>query len=73
MKKIIELNFGALCPSIAEQLAKQNLYFKTKKDESRCQHYADSLTSLFIRGLLTASEVHKARKRLFVLIKGVLK
>ena len=48
--------FGALCGSLDEQ--------GFDDDDGRLQQDADAITRLHVRGLLTESAVHSARKKL---------
>ena len=61
--KTISVHFGALCPSIAEQLIEQGVV--TIPDEiNHFQKDADATTRLLIRGLLTDSQTRSARQKL---------
>jgi hypothetical protein len=66
----IRISFGALSPSIDEQLRDQDL--KLDMDPvSRCylQRDVDEVTRLRVRCILTEAESDKARKRIFQIIK----
>lgn len=57
----LQIRFGGLAPPIAEQVAEQGLVMA---DAPVIQADADAIVRLTIRGLLTAAEKHRARKRL---------
>jgi hypothetical protein len=57
----IEIHFGALAPRLSKQDA--GAYIK-KKTLSHLQRDADALVRLHLRGVLSDSEVEKARRRL---------
>lgn len=59
----VAIRFGGLAGSIREQLAEQG-YQPPLKVTDRFQTLADSIVRLQINGLLTETEVHKARTRL---------
>lgn len=65
------LTFGALCPSIAEQLQEQGLTLDSKK-ATAFQKDMEYIVWLSIRGLLTSTERNRAEKRLFKEITRVL-
>lgn len=69
--KTLGINFGALCPSIENQLKDQGL--KTEpKSKPIIQPCADSIVLLSIHGILSDGERDKARKRMMNLIKRTL-
>jgi bisphosphoglycerate-independent phosphoglycerate mutase (AlkP superfamily) len=57
------IRFGALSPSIAEQIADQG-FFLNKAQAKRFQAFADATVRLHVNGFLTDGEVHKARRRI---------
>lgn len=59
----LEIHFGALVPSIAEQLAKAKLD-APPKDVLQWQKDADAIVRLNVRGLLTDSATRAARQKL---------
>ena len=59
----IKISFGALSDTIQVQLNKQGFKLGSV-EEMRMQSLADSITNLFISGLLTPSQVDSARKKL---------
>lgn len=61
--KDLQIHFGALVPSIAEQLAKAKLK-ASPKDVLHWQKDADAIVRLNVRGLLTDSATRAARKKL---------
>jgi len=66
----VNVNFGALTPSIDDQLRDQDL--KLDMDPVlRChlQRDVDEVTRLRVRCILTEAESDKARKRIFQIIK----
>jgi len=58
-----EMVFGALAPSILNQLIDQGLSIE-KREGARLQKIADAITLLCIHGILSDSEKHRARMRL---------
>ena len=66
----IQISFGALSPSIDEQLREQGL--KLDMDpllRGHLQRDADEVTRLRVRCILTEAESDKACKRIFQIIK----
>jgi len=61
--KTIGIHFGALCPSIAEQLIEQGVV-TIPDDINHFQEDADAVTRLVIRGLITDSQASAARRKL---------
>jgi hypothetical protein len=64
------VSFGALSPTIEEQLREQGL--KLDMDPALnelIQRHADQITVLEIHGILTEDETARARKRLLRIIK----
>ena len=62
----IKIYFGALCEPVAEQLGiNEHIAEPWQKD-------ADAITRLVVRGLLTDSETHRARKRLIKMMGAAL-
>ena len=59
----LAINFGALSPPIKEQLRQQELKAKTR-DIWHWQCDADAITRCVIRGLISDSTAHAARKRI---------
>lgn len=57
----ISLVFGAISPSIQKQLAKQRIKISLSP---HWQKDADAISRLYVRGLLTDSQVHSARGKL---------
>jgi hypothetical protein len=55
------MNFGAMAPSIAEQLAEQQLICTT--DTEHWQRDADAITRLAVRGILPEAQARAARQR----------
>lgn len=55
--------FGALVPSLIDQLTRADCDFYPNKVRA-LQRDADAITQLSVRGLLSSSEVSKARQRL---------
>ena len=67
----IEMRFGALSPSISEQLKAQNVEF----DPEACalwEKASDAISLLAVHGFLTNRERHAANKRLFTRIRKAL-
>jgi len=58
----LAINFGALPPPIKEQLRQQGLKAKAK-DIWHWQRDADAITRCVIRGLISDSTAHAARRR----------
>jgi hypothetical protein len=58
----MEMNFGAMAPSIAEQLTEQKLLCNT--DIEHWQRDADAITRLAVRGMLPLAQARAARQRL---------
>lgn len=65
------LEFGMLSPPIAEQLEKQGFAF-VGLHEDAMQQDANSITRLYVRGLLTEAEAQKAKLRLVKAISEVV-
>lgn len=65
----IELVFGAVCPSIAEQLAGVD-HGIDPTALGHAQFDADAITRLVVRGLIPDSAAHSARKKLLKRITG---
>jgi hypothetical protein len=65
----LNLAFGALAEPLAKQLAKAQVVIE-KNDLMRLQRDADALVRVHIGGLLTDSELRRARKKL---MKKILK
>lgn len=59
----ISVVYGAMCPSISQQLKKQKVLFD-KNEVSHYQKDSDAISRLHIRGIMSYSEYDKARKRL---------
>lgn len=64
----IGIHFGALAPSVSEQLAAQGLT-ANQKDLKQWDLDADAITRLYLRDLLTDSQKQAAQKKLFNRIK----
>lgn len=63
MDKRIEIDFGVAVPRISEQLSAQGIRY----DSRACiqwQRDAEALLRLYIRGMLPAGEMVKARRRI---------
>ena len=69
--KELVIVFGAMTDSIQKQLLAQQIT-RPRKIVQVLQMDADSITRLAIRGLLSDSEVRKARQRLMKKIKRTL-
>ena len=66
----LHIQFGGLCPPIDEQLRDQALRLDMQPlARHMLQRDANEVTRLFVRGILTESEAHKARKRIMQIIK----
>jgi hypothetical protein len=68
----LTINFGSLAPRIKDQLeaAKVRAHYK---DVATWQADADAITRLFVRNLLTQSEVARCRRKLMKdIINGVV-
>lgn len=64
----LRILFSGFCAPIAQQLKAQDItYGITEVDVF--QIYADNITLLSVKGILTQTEAQKARKRLFSQIK----
>ena len=59
----IQIDFGAMAPKIAEQIAAAKLT-ADKDGIAHCQKDADALTRLAVRGLLPDSAIRNGRKKL---------
>ena len=64
MEKTLNLRFGAMSPSIKEQLTEQNLKFRVG-DVNHFQKDSEAIVRLKIRGLLNDSTAKKAQDSLF--------
>lgn len=62
--KELKIKFGANSDQISEQLDQQGFNYQLK-DAMSLQRSADSITWLFIRGILPIGQVEKAQARLF--------
>jgi hypothetical protein len=62
--KTVGIHYGAMAPPLVEQLEGQGLVFKDAAKGDALQGDAGAITRLFVRGILTDSEAHKARGRL---------
>jgi hypothetical protein len=66
----IALHFGALSPSVSEQLSEQGLTVTDEKFSTlQWDKDAEAITRLYLRGLLTDSQKQAAHKKLFNKIK----
>lgn len=65
------LGFGALQKPLAEQLQDQGITVAPEKMEL-CQKLAKGITLAYVHGILTESEVNKARQRLMKKVRTVL-
>ncbi len=72
MPEQIVIRFGALCSSIRKQINSQGFYSSDENFERWEKNSAD-ITRLHIWGLLTDSEVRRARKRLLKMISYEVK
>jgi hypothetical protein len=64
------IEFGALSPRIDEQLRDQGLRLDMKPmARQSLQRDIECVTRLFVRGILTEAEAHKARRRIMQIIK----
>lgn len=63
MSKQIEIQMGALAPSITQQLADQDVDIAPSRSEA-WDNQADAITRLMFADILTPSQVEKARQRL---------
>lgn len=63
MTRTLNIVFGATAPNLREQMDAQSYRYDPETAE-RWQKEADALTMLFIRGILTETETHRARTRL---------
>lgn len=67
----VQINFGALAPTIREQLKAQG--FKVPAHRTRTwQQYAQSVGYLYVQGVLSEGETKAARNRIFRDIKATL-
>lgn len=66
MTKKFEIQFGALCPPLSQQIVAAGS--KVPSDVDLLQQDADEISRLYIRGLLSDSESTRARKRLMARI-----
>ena len=64
MEKTLNLRFGAMSPSIKEQLTEQKLKFKVG-DANHFQKDSEAIVRLKIRGLINESTAKKAQDNLF--------
>jgi hypothetical protein len=66
----LHVQFGALCPSIDEQLRNQGLRLDIQPlARHMLQRDANEVTRLLVRCILTEAEAHKARRRIMQIIK----
>ena len=72
MSKQIEIQMGALAPSITRQLADQGVDIPPSRSEA-WDNQADAITRLMFADILTPSQVEMARQRLMKHIGGMLK
>lgn len=63
MSKQIEIQMGALAPSITQQLADQGVDIAPSRSQA-WDSQADAITRLMFADILTPSQVEKARQRL---------
>jgi len=63
MSRPVGIHFGALCAPIVQQLLEQEVT-AIPDNINQLQDYANSITMLYIHGILTELETHNARKRL---------
>lgn len=63
MSKQVEIQMGALAPSITQQLADQDVEIALSRSEA-WDSQADAITQLMFADILTPSQVDMARKRL---------
>ncbi len=66
------LVLGALADPLKQQLAEQNMKFRTARDAALCQRLADSLVHVCIGHLITESVLTKARRKLINKIGGCI-
>ena len=72
--KSFNIQFGALCPPLGEQLRDQGLNLDLDPmGRQLLQRDIDEVTRLAIRGVITESERDRARNRLMQTIKKLLK
>lgn len=62
-REVLELDFGALVPSIADQLAAKGMK-AARNDLKHWQADANAITRLSIRGLISDSAARAARQKL---------
>jgi len=60
---MLTLHFGALVPSLTEQLTKAGVAVESKS-LNQLQRDADAVVRLTVRGLLTDSEINRVRRKL---------
>lgn len=72
MSKQVEIQMGALAPSITQQLADQGVDIAPSRSEA-WDNQADAITRLMFADILTPSQVEKARQRLMKHIGEMLK
>ena len=60
----IGINFGAMCDSVAKQVNAQGLTLGPRFRANTVQADADAITRLAVRGYLTQTQTHAARKKL---------
>ena len=65
----MHIELGAMCPSIAEQLAAMGLE-QTGKNVEMLDRLAKAITLMHLHGCLTDSESTKARQRLMKMVKA---
>jgi hypothetical protein len=71
MSRSVGIHFGALCAPIVQQLLEQEVT-AIPDNINQLQDYANSITMLYIHGILTELETHNARKRLMKKIHKAL-
>lgn len=67
-QETIGIHFGALSPSVWEQLSEQG-FTADEKDLKHWDQDAQAITRLHLRGMLTDSQKQAAQKKLFNRIK----
>lgn len=66
------VSFGAMAPPLAEQLA-EVLGERSHPNLPQHQKDADAIARLAVRGVLTETEAHRARKRLMKRLEGIVR
>ncbi len=66
----ITLDFGAMAESLKKQLAR---FYVQEKELSHYQRDADAISRLMMRGLISESQAHAARKRLMKKVLSAIK